>query len=69
MLPDGDGTTVLRAIEAFDPETPVAVLSSARDLSAALDAGADEVIGKGTPLSGIVSRLERLVLGGVPTTV
>ncbi|HEV2743495.1 MAG TPA: response regulator, partial [Rubrobacter sp.] len=33
MLPDGDGTDVVRRIKAAYPQTRVAVLSSARDLS------------------------------------
>jgi DNA-binding NarL/FixJ family response regulator len=39
MLPDGDGTDVVREIKASYPETLVAVLSSVRDLSGALRAG------------------------------
>jgi len=49
MLPDGDGTDVVRAMKERWPETPVCVLSSVRDLSGALQAGADEAIGKETP--------------------
>jgi two-component system OmpR family response regulator len=64
MLPDGDGTEVVRKIKASSPETPVAVLSSLEDLSGALAAGADEVIHKSTPLTEIVAVLERLVSGG-----
>jgi len=49
MLPDGDGTDVVREIKASYPETLVAVLSSVRDLSGALRAGADEALGKAVP--------------------
>lgn len=63
MLPDGDGTEVVRKIKAYWPETRVAVLSSIEDLSGALEAGADEAIRKGTGLPEIVARLERLASG------
>lgn len=63
MLPDGDGTDVVRAVKARWPETPVCVLSSVRDLSEALEAGADEAIGKETPLPQIVATLVRLASG------
>jgi two-component system, OmpR family, response regulator QseB len=64
MLPDGDGTDVVRAMKERWPETPVCVLSSVRDLSGALEAGADEAIGKETPLPEIVATLARLVSVG-----
>ena len=64
VLPDGDGTEVVREIKASSPETPVAVLSSVEDLSGALAAGADEAIRKDTPLPEIIARLERLASGG-----
>ena len=46
ILPDGNGTTVVRDIKARSPGTPVAVLSASEDLSEALAAGADEAIPK-----------------------
>jgi DNA-binding response OmpR family regulator len=64
MLPDGNGTTVVREIKALSPGTPVAVLSASEDLSEALAAGADEAIRKETSLAEIVASLARL--GGVP---
>ena len=64
MLPDGDGTEVVRRVKAAYPQTRVAVLSSVRDLSGALEAGADEAMGKGTPLLEIIESLVRLVKGG-----
>ena len=64
VLPDGDGTAVVRKIKASSPETPVAVLSSVEDLSGALAAGADEAIRKDTPLPEIIASLERLASGG-----
>jgi two-component system, NarL family, nitrate/nitrite response regulator NarL len=64
MLPDGDGTEVVRRIKAAHPRTRVAVLSSARDLSGALAAGADEALGKAVPLPVIIEALGRLASGG-----
>jgi len=60
MLPDGDGTDIVRAIKERWPETPVCVLSAVRDLSGALEAGADEAIHKGVPLPEIAATLLRL---------
>jgi two-component system response regulator QseB len=64
MLPDGDGADVVRRIKASNPETRVAVLSSALDLSGSLEAGADEVIGKMEDLQETVATLARLASGG-----
>lgn len=60
MLPDGNGTEVVREIKAQSPATPVAVLSASEDLSGALEAGADEAIPKATNLAEIVVSLRRL---------
>lgn len=60
MLPDGSGVDLVSKIKSEDPNTPVAVLSAENDLSAALEAGADEAIRKETPLPEIVSILHRL---------
>jgi len=68
MLPDGSGTDVVRAIKYSSPRTRVAVLSSALDLSGALEAGADEVIGKLEDLQGTVATLARLASGGSRAT-
>ena len=69
VLPDGDGTEVVRGIKAAYPKTRVAVLSSVRDLSGALAAGADEALGKAVPLSVIIEALGRLASSdGRPTT-
>ena len=64
MLPDGNGTDVVREIKASYPETLVAVLSSVRDLSGPLRAGADEALGKAVSLPEIVSWLADLAAGG-----
>ncbi len=69
MLPDGNGTEVVRRIKASYPETKVAVLSSVRDLSGALEAGADEALGKAIPLRETIEVLARLVsVEGRPAT-
>ncbi len=60
MLPDGDGTEVVREIKARSPGTKVAVLSADEDLSRALDAGAEEAISKSGSLDQIVATLVRL---------
>lgn len=64
VLPDGDGTDVVRAMKERWPETPVCVLSGVEDLSGALTAGADEAIGKVTPLPEVVTTLVGLASGG-----
>ena len=60
ILPDRDGTEVVREIKAQSPGTPVAVLSARQGLSEALAAGADEVISKRAHLAEIVASLVRL---------
>ncbi len=64
MLPGGGGTDVVGEIKAAYPRTRVAVLSSVRDLSGALAAGADEALGKQVPLPVIIEALGRLASGG-----
>src|SRR5919112_1520307 len=46
MLPDGNGTTVVREIKARNPGTPVAVVSASKDLSGAVAAGGGGERGK-----------------------
>jgi DNA-binding NarL/FixJ family response regulator len=60
MLPDGNGTTVVREIKRRSPGTPVAVLTASQDLSEALAAGADKAMPKTTPLEEMVACLVRL---------
>ncbi len=57
MLPDGDGTEVVRRIKEVSPETRVAVLSASEDLSGALAAGADAAMNKATDLPEVVGSL------------
>jgi two-component system nitrate/nitrite response regulator NarL len=64
ILPDGDGTEVVRKVKARWPKTPVCVLSSVEDLSGAIEAGADETLHKSTPLTEIIEVLARLASGG-----
>jgi DNA-binding NarL/FixJ family response regulator len=64
MFPDGDGTEVVRRIKASYPETRVAVLSSVLDIPGALEAGADEALGKAVPLQETIEVLGRLASGG-----
>jgi CheY-like chemotaxis protein len=63
MLPDGDGTTVVRNIKARSPGTPVAVLTASQDFSEALAAGADEAIPKRTGVAEIVASVARIAGG------
>lgn len=63
MLPDGDGAEVVRAVKGRWPGTPVAVLSLARDFSAAREAGADEAINKLESLENVIPKLARLASG------
>lgn len=61
ILPDGNGTTLVREIKARHPQTPVAVLTASEHFSAALAAGADEVIPKDIRIERIVATLARLL--------
>jgi CheY-like chemotaxis protein len=63
ILPDGDGTKVVREIKTQTPGTPVVVLSASEDLSEALAAGADEAMPKRTRLAKIVASVVRLTGG------
>lgn len=64
MLPDGHGSEVVKAIKRGRPGTPVLVLSASEDLSSALEAGADEVLGKDTPLPQLVASMARMAAPG-----
>jgi len=65
-LPDGDGVGALAGIKAAHPRTRVALLSPNGDHPRT--PGADETIGKESPLSELISRLARLAGGGDRTT-
>jgi DNA-binding NarL/FixJ family response regulator len=64
ILPDGNGTAVVREIKRRCPGTPVAVLTASQDLSEALAAWADKAMPKVTPLEEIVTCL--VCLAGIP---
>jgi DNA-binding response OmpR family regulator len=64
ILPDGNGTKVVREIKRRRPGTPVAVLTASQDLSEALAAGADKAMPKVTPLDEMVACL--VCLAGIP---
>jgi len=67
-LPDGDGVGVLAEIKASHPRTRVALLSPNGHHPRTPGVGADETIGKESPLSELISRLARLAGGGHRTT-
>lgn len=60
ILPDGDGTEVVREVKSQSAAPPVAVLSARQDASEALEVGADDVISKSAPLTEIVASIARL---------
>ena len=60
ILPDGDGTEVVREIKDRRPGTRVLVLSADQDLSRALAAGADETMPKMSGLNEIAASVARL---------
>ena len=63
MLPDGDGTEIIRELRQTNPQTRILSLSADTDPLRALDAGADEVLGKDASLTGIVDAVKRLAFG------
>ena len=60
MLPDGDGTEVIRGRRQTNPRARILSLSADRDPERALEAGADEVLGKDASLTSIVAAVKRL---------
>lgn len=60
MLPDGDGTEVIRDLRETNPGTRILSLSAANNPDRALEAGADEVLGKDASLTSVVSAVRRL---------
>lgn len=60
MLPDGDGTEVIRELRQTNPQARILSLSADRDPERALEAGADEVLGKDASLTSIVAAVKRL---------
>jgi DNA-binding NarL/FixJ family response regulator len=60
MLPDGDGTEIIRDLRESNPEGRILSLSAARNSDRALEAGADEVLGKDVSLTSVVRAVRRL---------
>jgi len=61
ILPDGDGTEVVKEIKSQSPNTAVVVLSASEELlPGALAAGADEAMAKRTRLAKIVASVVHL---------
>lgn len=60
LLPDGDGTEVIRGLRAANPDARILSLSAARNRDRALDAGADEVLGKDVSFASVVDTVRRL---------
>ena len=63
ILPDGDGTEVIRELRKTNPGSRILSLSADRDPHRALEAGADEVLGKDASLTSIVDAVKRLAGG------
>ena len=60
LLPDGDGTEIIREVRATNPDARILSLSVSQNPNRALDAGADEVLGKDVSLSSVVATVRRL---------
>jgi DNA-binding NarL/FixJ family response regulator len=65
-LPDGDGSELIERLHETEPDVPI--LAFTTDLSLlkcarALEAGADEVLAKTTPVEQIIGAAEHLVCG------
>ncbi len=63
-LPDGDGVQIVRELREAVPTVAIVVLTisvDARKIEEALEAGADEVLSKVSPLPEIVATIVRLV--------
>ncbi len=62
-LPDGDGSELIERLHQTEPDVPI--LAFTADLSLvrrtrALEAGADEVLAKATPVEQIIDAVERI---------
>ncbi len=60
MLPDGDGALAVRALREANPESRILVLSADSSLDRALEAGADEALGKNIGLGDVIAAIRRL---------
>jgi DNA-binding NarL/FixJ family response regulator len=62
-LPDGDGSELIEQLRNTQPGVPVLALTADRSLAQrarALEAGADEVLAKATPVEQIIDAVERI---------
>lgn len=60
-LPDGDGSELIEQLRKTQPDVPVLALTADRSLAwqaRALEAGADEVLAKATPVEQIIDAVE-----------
>jgi DNA-binding NarL/FixJ family response regulator len=63
-LPDGDGSELIERLHQTEPDVPIVAFSAERSLARhaqALEAGADEVLAKMTPVEQIMGAAEQLV--------
>jgi DNA-binding NarL/FixJ family response regulator len=63
-LPDGDGSELIGQLHETKPDVPILAFTADRSLvkrARALEAGADEVLAKMTPVEQIIGVAERLV--------
>jgi DNA-binding NarL/FixJ family response regulator len=63
-LPDGDGSELFEELHETKPDVPILAFTAERNLTRqaqALEAGADEVLAKTTPVEQIIGAAERLV--------
>lgn len=62
-LPDGDGSELIEQLRKTQPGVPVLALTADRSLAQqarALEAGAEEVLAKATPVEQIIDAVERI---------
>jgi DNA-binding NarL/FixJ family response regulator len=62
-LPDGDGSELIEQLHKAKPDVPVLALTADRGLvrrARALEAGADEVLAKTTPVEQIIDAVRQL---------
>ncbi len=65
-LPDGDGSELIEQLHETRPDVPILAFTADHSLvkrARALEAGADEVLAKMTPVERIIGAAERLASG------
>ena len=65
-LPDGDGSELIEQLHEFKPDVPILAFTADQSVAKrarALEAGADEVLPKMTPVEQIIGATQRLVGG------